>query len=99
MTHHALAVATQCPELAIDEGEAKALTTALERVARHYDMAWLSQRAIDWAGLCNCLAMVYGPRVIAIRMRRVYGMPAADPVANGAASQPGPAFIAPAGNA
>ena len=65
-----LATLLQCAELEISEPEAKALCDAAGNVARHYDVAFLSQKTLDWTALVNTLAMVYGTRAIAIRARR-----------------------------
>lgn len=91
----------RCPELGIDREEADILCVALGQVGRHYDLAWVSEKSMDWIGLVNVLALIYGPRFIAIR----YGsQPVAAPAGDPApplpemAAMPQP-FTPPFGNA
>ncbi len=67
--HLSLSALTGVRELAIDVSEAKALAGAAANVARHYDMPELPQKMIDWANLIIACAVVYGPRVVAIKAR------------------------------
>lgn len=67
--HTMLAAATKTPELALDEKEARGIAEAATKVAAFYDVA-ASAKTIAWANLVSALGVVYGPRVIAIGMRR-----------------------------
>lgn len=68
-THQMLAAVTKTPEFAIEESEAKQLATAAANVARHYDMG-ATQKTLDWSNLIQCLALIYGSRIYAVRVRK-----------------------------
>lgn len=67
--HALLAAGLSSPELMMTEDEGKVIGTAAAAVARHYDLQ-ASQKAIDWGNLVVALGAFYGPRIVAIRMRR-----------------------------
>lgn len=67
--HYSLSALTGVQELQLDATEAKNLSSAIGNVARHYDMPELPQQMIDWANLAIVAAVVYGPRVVAVRAR------------------------------
>ena len=59
------------PELAIDEGEAKMLASAVSEVSKHYEvLSKVSGEAVAWTHLISVCAIVYGPRIFAVRNRR-----------------------------
>lgn len=64
-----LAAITKTSELALDNDEAKQLATASANVAKHYNML-IDPKTADWANLIMVMGMVYGTRLMAIRMRR-----------------------------
>lgn len=66
--HMALAGIAKCPELELDEDEAKKVTGALDRLAQHYDVQ-PSESAKVWINFAGAMASVYGPRAIAIKKR------------------------------
>jgi len=47
--------------------EAEFLAKSIKDVANHYPTNFLDQKGLDWANLVQCLAMVYGGRIFAIR--------------------------------
>jgi hypothetical protein len=55
-------------ELQIDEAEAKHLADAVAEVAKHYNVA-VDPRTQAWANLCFAMGAVYGPRIVAYRIR------------------------------
>ena len=70
LIHHTLAELTRLQQLEMTVEEAALVLDAAGNVARHYDISFLSQKALDWTALVNVLAMVYGSRIIAIRAAR-----------------------------
>lgn len=48
--------------------EAEFLSQSIADVSRHYGAGLLDQKTVDWANLIQCLALVYGGRLIAIKM-------------------------------
>lgn len=91
--HTMLAGITKTDELALDPAEAHNLAEATAKVGRHYNMA-MSAQAIDWTNLFMTIGAVYGPRVMAIRIRRMAARPAAQPRA-AATPRPAPESAAP----
>jgi hypothetical protein len=67
--HVLLAERTQTPEIAISDEEGRAMQVAAQNVLRHYSVA-ASQKTLDWIALWACVGGVYGPRVVAIAVRR-----------------------------
>lgn len=61
------------PELDLDPEEAKKLAEGTANVLRHYPSVTMPAQALDWIGLATCIGMVYGPRLVAIRMRNRSG--------------------------
>lgn len=47
--------------------EAEFLTQSIKDVADHYGHGLLDQKTLDWMNLVQCLAIVYGGRIFAIR--------------------------------
>ncbi len=68
--HFGLSAVLSVPEMALDGDEATKLASAAEKVSRHYDVPGLPEKMIDWSNLLIVMAMVYGPRFAAIRMRK-----------------------------
>jgi len=68
-THAMLAFIIKTPELAIDDNEATLLAKSAANVAQHYDVVAMSEKSMAWIGFAQTLALVYGPRVVAVRMR------------------------------
>lgn len=67
--HLMAATFTKSPRLAVTEEEAKALSEASQKVARHYDYA-ISEKSMDWMNLWGTLGMVYGSRIFAASRER-----------------------------
>lgn len=63
-THMMLSMITKTPELMLNEQEAKTLASAMEKVARHYDIGGASQKTVDWVNLVTALGAVYGTRIV-----------------------------------
>lgn len=66
--HIALAGVSHCPELELDEDEARKVTVALDRLAGHYNVV-PSETAKVWINFAGAIGSVYGPRAIAIKKR------------------------------
>lgn len=56
------------PELALSDDEAKKLTTAIARVASHYDVS-ASDKSLAWVNLAMCAGGIYGTRIWAYQLR------------------------------
>jgi hypothetical protein len=67
--HVLLAERTHTPEIAISDEEGHAMQVAAQNVLRHYSVA-ASQKTLDWIALWACAGGVYGPRVVAVAVRR-----------------------------
>lgn len=50
--------------------ESEFLSQSMMDVAKHYGAGVLDQKTVDWLNLIQCLAIVYGGRLVAIRMSR-----------------------------
>lgn len=48
--------------------EAEYLANSIKAVSDHYKVEWFDQKQVDWMNLMQCLAMVYGGRIVAMRM-------------------------------
>jgi hypothetical protein len=48
--------------------EAQFMAQSIADVSRHYTNGLLDQKTVDWLNLAQCLAIVYGGRLVAIRM-------------------------------
>ncbi len=57
------------PALALDATEGRKLAEAGVEVARHYDIAVLSPKAMAWLNLGVIAAGIYGPRIMAMRIK------------------------------
>ena len=66
--HLALAGIARCPELEIDEDEAKKVTAALDRLAAFYHVE-PSETAKVWMNFAGAMSAVYAPRAVAIYKR------------------------------
>lgn len=89
---HALAAVKIGPEWDMQPTEAKALSDAVARVARHYNIE-TTQKAIDIAGLMGAIATSYGSRIGATVLRQQIAKPAARPApASTAPLRSGPAM-------
>ena len=99
--HALLARLTDCPELAMDEADAKTLFLAAQNVLRHYSLK-STQKTIDWITFTSVASFMYVPRVMLISQRRSQAaqrvkevQPQATvfqfhPPSNGAAQEPEP---------
>lgn len=59
------------PELMIDQSEAALLAGAVVEVSKHYEiLGGVSDKAVAWVNLAQCVGMIYGPRVVALKMRK-----------------------------
>jgi hypothetical protein len=56
------------PELALDDGESKALADAAQKVAAHYDHS-MDPKTLAWVNLAMVAGGIYGTRIFAIRAR------------------------------
>lgn len=71
MTHNALAVKTEIPELAMEKEEARMLAEAVANVAQHYEiMQTVSPEMVAWFGLLQTVGLVYGTRGVAYVSRK-----------------------------
>ena len=64
-----LAAWTHAAELAISEEESKKLAEAIARVQALYDVSVFSETTAAWVNLVFACGTIYGPRIIAIRVR------------------------------
>lgn len=67
--HTALAAATKTPELALEDEESRALATATANVLNEFDIT-PDPKIQAIVGLIATAGMIYGPRVVLIRMRK-----------------------------
>jgi hypothetical protein len=67
--HAMLAGITSTAELALDKAEADQLAKAAADVAQFYDVG-VSGKTLAWINLTQCVGMIYGTRLFAIRQRR-----------------------------
>jgi hypothetical protein len=65
-----LAGLTGAEELALDKAEGDQLARAVINVNRHYDTV-ISAKAMDWTRLLMVVGGLYGPRLAALRMRKM----------------------------
>lgn len=78
--HYTLAQVTKCPEFAIDEDEAAAVTGAIKGVAQHYKIEELPENVlknIAWGNLALVLFGLYSGRVYDIAKRKRGSQPGA----------------------
>lgn len=66
--HSGLAMMLSCPELELDETEAKRLADSTKNLMKHYPVSF-SAKNLAWADFSVTLATTYGTRVIAIMKR------------------------------
>lgn len=79
-----LATATRTPELKLEHGEAEALADAIATVSAHYDVGGvIPPEALAWANLAQVCGFIYGPRIMAARMRKSATQAAQQAEANG----------------
>lgn len=64
-----VAKATKIDELELDETEAKLLSEAVAEVASHYHYK-VDPKVVAWVGLMGVCGSIYGPRLLAIKLRR-----------------------------
>lgn len=64
--------------LALDDKEAHELAVAASNVARHYDVQ-VAQKTLDWINLASVAGMVYGSRLMILRMQNQKAEEAATP--------------------
>lgn len=95
--HTGLAIIAKTPELELDENEADKITKAGLGVARHYANVQMTEKAADWVALFSALGAVYGPRWMAIKIRRQNTRPPQTtqaPQAQAQKPQPAPPSVA-----
>ncbi len=95
LAHAGIAAQVQLPELLLSPDEAGQITEAAAAVARHYDIAVLDPKIMDWLRLGGVLCGVYGGKAIAVYQRRSLSQqPAQHPtMANGMSEQAQPVPI------
>lgn len=64
-----LAALVKTPELALRQDEAKTLGEGIAQVAQFYDVQ-ASEKTIAWTNLSIAVAVVYGPRLVALMGNR-----------------------------
>jgi len=69
MVHQWAAVFTKCPEIVLDETEAKKLNDAYATFCEYHEIPILSPKRMSEINMVAALMIVYGPRVVAIRNR------------------------------
>jgi len=69
-THQIAAIALRMPELALDDAEAATMSEAIQHVLTEYNIA-LSGKAAALIGLAGACAIVYIPRAVLIKERRL----------------------------
>jgi hypothetical protein len=65
-----LAGLTNVPELEMEKAESDQLARAVINVNRHYDTV-VSAKSMDWIRLFMVVGGLYGPRLAALRMRKM----------------------------
>lgn len=63
--HQMGAAFLSCPELELDEAEAKKLSTSIKNVAKHYPVI-ISEKKLAWADFAVTAGGIYGTRAVAI---------------------------------
>lgn len=66
--HFMGAAICECPELQLEDKEAKALADAVVKVSAHYDHR-ISPKTVAWVNLAMIAGGIYGGRALAIRAR------------------------------
>lgn len=61
---------TQSVLFEIDENDAEKMAKAIANVTRHYDVPQMAQKTVDWIMMIQCTGVIYGPRIMAMRMER-----------------------------
>ncbi len=69
-THQIAAIALRAPEIALDDAEAATMADAILTCLREYDIA-LSGKAAAMIGLVGACAIVYIPRAVLIKDRKL----------------------------
>lgn len=69
-THQIAAIALRMPELALDDAEAATMSEAIQHVLTEYNIA-LSGKTAALIGLAGTCAIVYIPRAVLIKERRL----------------------------
>ncbi len=67
--HMMAASALKTEELELDQAESKLLAEAVTEVASHYNTV-IDPKVIAWMGLIGVCGQIYGPRVVAMRVRK-----------------------------
>jgi hypothetical protein len=73
--------------------ESEFLAQSIKDVTDHYGSGLLDDKTLDWCNLIQCLAIVYGGRIFAIRSKPKASKPRPQPTAAQTAAQ----FSAPTG--
>lgn len=67
--HSMIASATKIEELTLEQSQGEALAQAIANVQRHYNVM-VDPKTVDWIMLAQVSAIIYGPKIAAIRKRR-----------------------------
>lgn len=69
MAHQWAAVLLKTPEIMLEEKEAKSLSDAYSVFCQHHNVPVISEKRMSEINMIAALALVYGPRIIAVRNR------------------------------
>lgn len=94
--HGMLASIAKTPELEIQPSEAEKLAKAISAVQDQYPITKIDAKAVVWINLFSAMGMIYGPRMVAIKMRKAFNN--ATPV-NEPVDVPQPAPVGPTDDA
>lgn len=87
-----LAALVKVPELEIDSADAKRIAQAWNNVQTEYSFAALDPKTTAWTNLIFACGAVYGPRIMAAKIRRAMEKQSGDTVT----VSPAPATSSPA---
>jgi hypothetical protein len=73
------------PELELTEDEGEKFMKSAQHVLRHYSVE-TTQKTMDTIAFMGCVAGIYGPRIVAIRMRKAAEREEAERMRNPGAS-------------
>lgn len=83
--HAIFAERTATPELELSEEEGDKFMKSAQHVLRHYSVK-TTQKTMDTIALMGCVAGIYGPRIVAIRIRKTMEREEAERARNPGAS-------------
>lgn len=67
--HTMLAMQTDTPEFMLSDEEGRDFTKAAQNVMRHYSVQ-STQKTLDWIAFGGITVGIYGPRFVAVRLRK-----------------------------